>query len=127
MSVIFIIPMALAYLVVCGAVYPFLLSRLVKNCPFTGHNVDNGGEVSNIVKSCEEHHRPGAVALSLGGPFVLAFGIGAAITNREDRLESRRAREIAEAKHRLELARTEAQAIVVLEASAGVDKRPVTH
>jgi len=104
MILLIILGFVFAYITACGAVYPSLLAKQAKACPWSGHqSAETGVSGKHVTTPCEIKHRPEAIALSLAGPLLIPFFLGAKMSPA-DKAEKRRQAEKAEAEHRVELA-----------------------
>ena len=110
----------LGWLVLSGAAYPLVLNHQVKSCAWDSHYVGKTSKGEPHYLGDREHHRNGAIALSLAGPFVLPFAVGSLLTNRTDAAQSKQAKELAEIKHRKKMVEKEAEILAIQEKNLGI-------
>ncbi len=119
---IIFIAMAIMYVFMCGLAYPLVLSKTISNCAYEGHSLSTTNtKGEHGTKVCAEYHKPGAVFMSLGGPVVIPFLMGSAVTNRSARLEVKHTNELEAAKRKREIAKVEAETLAIQEKSLGLN------
>lgn len=113
----------LMQIIITGGLGPSMKKIMIARCPYEDHVFDYGRKRQD----CEDWHDGNYVASffwPIMVPFLISeyFGRKYSIGSKAERIETRRQRELDEAKHKTMLAAERAKQLDVMEREAGIKK-----